>query len=147
MNPGSFTQYTGFTEKEILELCDEAGMETISSGEYESLWQKTSVTESLISYILKFAYVACLDRFLKVEELPSGKGLADIVFLPKQNTAYPAMLIELKWNRSAEGALKQIKEKRYPAILEGYGGEIVLVGINYDTKTKKHDCVIERIIH
>ena len=99
--------------------------------------------EQALRSVVKFAYVACLESFLKVEELPSGKGLADIVFLPKRDTAYPAMVIELKWDISAEGAIEQIKEKKYPAVLQGYCGEIVLVGINYDTKTKKHDCVIE----
>ena len=55
------------------------------------------------------------------------------------------MLVELKWNNTAGGALQQIRNKNYPKILENYDREIVLVGINYDVKTKKHDCVIERM--
>ena len=55
------------------------------------------------------------------------------------------MIVELKWNKAADSAIQQIKEKRYPAILEGYVGEMVIVGINYDTKTKEHSCKIERI--
>ncbi len=53
------------------------------------------------------------------------------------------MIVELKWNREAEGAVKQIKERNYPKVLTNYGGRIVLVGINYDDDTKKHECVIE----
>ena len=51
---------------------------------------------------------------------------------------YPAMVVELKWNKSSEGAIGQIKEKNYPAVLKDYGGEIILAGINYDEKTRKH---------
>ena len=53
------------------------------------------------------------------------------------------MIIELKWNKSAEGALKQIKDRGYQHILQNYGGEVILVGINYDAETKEHKCVIE----
>lgn len=56
----------------------------------------------------------------------------------------PALVIELKWNKSSEGAIRQIKERNYPAVLEDYGGGIVLVGISYDTEKKVHSCVIER---
>lgn len=42
------------------------------------------------------------------------------------------MIIELKWNHSAEGAVAQIKDKRYPEAVKGYGGEVLLVRINYN---------------
>ena len=67
-----------------------------------------------------------------------------MVYLPKKASPLPALVIELKWNRSSGGALQQIKERNYPAVLEDYGGETVLVGINYDEKKKEHSCVIER---
>lgn len=53
--------------------------------------------------------------------------------------------IELKWNKPSEEAIGQIRKNHYPAVLEGYGGEIVMAGINYDTNTKEHSCVIERL--
>ena len=56
----------------------------------------------------------------------------------------PAIVVELKWNKSAEGAIEQIKEKKYGKILEEYGGEILLVGINYDKTSKAHQCIIEK---
>ena len=101
--------------------------------------------EQALRYVIKFAYIICIDYYLKVEELPTGHGLADVVFIPKQSTALPAMIVELKWNKTAEGALKQIKEKHYPELLSGYTGKMVLVGINYDEETKEHSCKIEKI--
>lgn len=100
--------------------------------------------EQSLRYVVKMAYISCVDQYAKVEELPSGHGIADLVFLPKRRSTLPAMLIELKWNKDAAGALKQIKENDYPKVLENYGGDLVLVGINYDGKTKVHSCEIEK---
>ena len=77
-------------------------------------------------------------------ELPSGKGFADVVYLPKRGVNRPALVVELKWNQTAEGAIKQIKEKQYVSWVEGYTGDILLVGINYNPKTKIHECTIEK---
>ena len=101
--------------------------------------------EQALRYVIKFAYIVCIDYYLKVEELPTDNGIADVVFIPKRDTSLPAMIVELKWNESAESAVEQIKKKNYPAILTGYEGELVLVGINYNEKTKDHSCKIERI--
>ena len=101
-------------------------------------------SEQALRYVIKFAYIAALDQYLKVEELPSGKGIADVVYLPKRNSLLPALVVELKWNESPEGAIRQIRERNYPAVLEGFGGEVVMAGIHYDAKTKAHSCLIER---
>ena len=101
--------------------------------------------EQALRYVIKFAYIICIDYYLKVEELPTGKGIADVVFIPKRDTSLPAMIVELKWNKTADSALEQIKNKNYPTLLNGYVGEMVLVGINYDVKTQDHSCKIERI--
>ena len=100
--------------------------------------------EQSLRYVVKMAYISCVDQYAKVEELPSGHGIADVVFLPKRRSTLPAMIVELKWNHDAEGAVKQIKERNYPKLLENYGGEIVLVGVNYDEKDKNHECRIEK---
>ncbi len=99
--------------------------------------------EQSLRYVVKMAYISCVDQYAKVEELPSGHGIADVVFLPKRRSTLPAMIVELKWNKDAEGAIKQIKDRDYPKILTNYGGRIVLVGINYDEDTKTHECLIE----
>lgn len=52
----------------------------------------------------------------------------------------------LKYNKSADTAIKQIKENRYQGALSGYQEKILLVGINYDAEGKEkknHTCVIE----
>ena len=101
--------------------------------------------EQALRYVIKFAYIVCVDKYMKVEELPSGKGVADVVYIPKKNTMDPAILVELKWKKTSEAAISQVKQKNYPAVLEEYGGEIFLVGINYDEKRKMHSCEIERV--
>lgn len=61
----------------------------------------------------------------------------------------PALVIELKWKQSVEGAIAQIKERKYPSALSGYGGGILLVGISYEKEGEKnkhrHICVIEKV--
>lgn len=90
------------------------------------------------------AYIACDEEFIRNDELPSGHGYTDVVFIPKRGSAMPVILVELKWNKSAELAIQQIKDRDYPYALKGYGGDILLVGVNYDVKTKKHTCKIEK---
>lgn len=101
--------------------------------------------EQSLRYAVKFAYIVCIDKYMKVEELPSGKGLTDVVYVPKSDTALPALVVELKWEETADSAIDQIKRNDYPAVLKDYSGEIVLVGIGYDSKTNEHSCVIERV--
>ena len=104
--------------------------------------------ESLRS-VIKLAYYTYRDHYLQFEELGAGEGFADIVYLPKQNSAWPALIIELKWNQSADGAIAQILNKKYPNALKSFEGEILLVGVNYDKNApsgkRKHACKIIRI--
>lgn len=58
----------------------------------------------------------------------------------------PAVIIELKWDKSAKGAIDQIKEKHYVDTLKDYRGNLLLAGINYDRDTKFHTCVIEKVV-
>lgn len=85
--------------------------------------------------------------FQPVRELPTGRGFADFVYLPKSEyrTSYPALLVELKWNKSTDTAIEQIWDKKYPDSILEYTGNILLVGINYNKKTKEHECRIEKI--
>lgn len=99
--------------------------------------------EQSLRYVVKMAYISCVDQYAKVEEFPSGHGIADVVFLPKRRSTLPAMIVELKWNKDAQGAIAQIKDRNYPKALTNYGGRIVLVGVNYDEDSKEHSCVIE----
>ncbi len=100
--------------------------------------------EQALRMVIMLAYVSRVDDYCDFQELPGGKGYADILFFPKKNSRKPALLIELKWNHSAGGAIEQIKEKGYCDAISGYGGDILLVGINYDEKEKVHTCQIEK---
>lgn len=66
-----------------------------------------------------------------------------MVYLPKRDRSVPALVVELKWDRSAEGAIAQIKKKGYADWVKGYTGDVLLVGVNYDKETKEHQCRIE----
>ncbi|MCQ2191270.1 MAG: ATP-binding protein [Paludibacteraceae bacterium] len=90
------------------------------------------------------AYFYANTRYTLVKELPTGKGYADLVLIPYLPNI-PALVIELKHNKSAESALQQIKDKNYCQALTQYQGDVLFVGINYDEKTKEHTCKIEKV--
>lgn len=103
--------------------------------------------ENSLSCAIGLAYYSARKDYKLIRELPSGKGFADIVFLPLPHTNKPALVVELKYNRSAGAAIQQIKDRQYTQALEGYAGEILLVGVNYDRENpnKPHSCVIEKV--
>ncbi len=100
--------------------------------------------EQALRSTIRFAYISCMDEFMKVEELASGIGYADVVYIPKKASSMPILLIELKWNKTDEGAVSQMKKNHYPQVFQDYSGDILIVGINYDVKSKKHTCKIEK---
>ena len=100
--------------------------------------------EQALRAVIKYAYIAAFGQYVKVEEMPSGKGIADVVFIPAPLSRLPAIVIELKWNKTSGGAIAQIKNKIYTAALKPYAGNILLVGINYNEKTGEHMCSMEK---
>ena len=95
--------------------------------------------ENALSCVISLAYYSARNYYTMIRELPSGKGYADMVFLPRKNHQdKPAMVVELKWDKSSQGAIQQIKDKEYVKALQDYSGKILLVGINYNQKSKKH---------
>ena len=99
--------------------------------------------ENALAYTLLLAYISARDYYTMIREMPTGKGFADIAFDSKIDDK-PAMIIELKWNQEVNTAIDQIKEKKYPKGLEKYKDNLLIVGISYDKKTKKHTCHIEK---
>ena len=97
--------------------------------------------ENALAYTVYLALISARNYYSIVRELPSGKGFADIAFITF--TDKPAMIVELKWDKDANSAIKQIKNKQYPKSLEKYQDNLIMVGINYDKVTKKHTCIIE----
>ncbi len=98
---------------------------------------------SLANVIAISLFLSTTNTYNVVRELPTGKGYADLVYLPKPGVNKPALLIELKFDKSAQTAITQIKEKNYLQFFKDYKGEVLLVGINYSKDTKTHQCIIE----
>ncbi len=102
--------------------------------------------ENSLSCTINLAFYFAREYYTMIRELPTGKGFADICMIPRKiHLDKPAVIIELKWDKDVNGALEQIKEKHYTSALQDYQGNILLVGINYDRKNKKHTCLIEKV--
>lgn len=103
--------------------------------------------ENSLICAIGLAYYSARKYYRLIRELPAGHGFADIVFLPLPSADKPALVVELKYDKSADAAIRQIKDRRYTQALEGYTGEILLVGISYakEDKNKHHRCIIERV--
>ena len=99
--------------------------------------------ESSLKTAIILAYYTATSKYTVVKELPTGRGFADIGFIPL-NKKDPGMVVELKYDKDAESAIKQIKNKNYPKVFENYLDNLLLVGVNYDKSTKVHECKIEK---
>lgn len=127
-------------EKRVAEGLDHAHTEVASILAYND--------ENSLACAISLAYYSARKDYLMVREFPSGRGFADVVFLPLPGTApKPALVIELKYEKSAASALQQIRDRHYTQALEHYTGEILLVGVNYakDSRDKPHSCIIEKL--
>lgn len=128
-------------ENAVAEGIEKIHTQYISSIQYNN--------ENSLSSVLAIAYLSAMQYYFRpVREMPTGRGFADFVFIPKPEYVeeYPALLVELKWNKNANAAIQQIKERKYPSAFEQYTGNILLVGISYDKKNKEHQCVIEELV-
>lgn len=103
--------------------------------------------ENSLACAIGLAYYSARKDYMMVREFPTGKGFADIVFLPLPHTGKPALVVELKYDRSVASAMRQIRDRQYTQAIEGYTGEILLVGITYnkEDQNKPHSCVIEKM--
>lgn len=126
-----------YNEEKVAELIDKAHSDNTSILKYND--------ENSLSCVISLAYYSARKTYTIEREPPAGKGFADLIFKPRKNSSNPAMIVELKYDKSAEGALEQIKKKQYADCLKDYSGEILLVGINYDKEDKRHTCKIEKI--
>ncbi len=147
--PDRFTKFAGYAQEVLISIEHEdaervAEILQIMHNEFVSSIRYHD--ENSLCCVIMIAMLASLKTYHKaVREFPCGKGFADLVYLPlRKDTNKPAILMELKWNKSAKTAITQIKERQYPKSLEDYAGEILLVGIDYQKETKEHTCIIER---
>ena len=100
--------------------------------------------ENSLACVLGLAYYFARNNYIIHREYATGKGYADLVLIPRKNVDSPALIIELKYDKDAQTAISQIKNKNYPQKISEYTGDILLVGINYDKYTKHHECQIEK---
>ena len=118
---------------------------------HDKAGNKTYHDEAALSYAIRYAYYAGQKYYTILPEVDSGKGFADLILIPSpEYPDKPALVIELKYDKNADGAIAQIKRRNYPDRLVHYKGNILLIGINYDKdisnenlQFKHHTCVIE----
>ena len=135
------------SSRKLLEALWEGDADAVAAG-IEKAHDEISILqyndENSLSCTINLAFYFAREYYTIVRELSTGKGFADVCMIPrKRYVDKPAIVIELKWDKSAVGALDQIKEKQYGNALKDYQGNLLLVGINYNKTTKKHECVIE----
>lgn len=123
-------------EQEVASAIETAHMEFSSILKYND--------ENSLRCVLRLACYNAINEYTVLDEMPTGKGYADVVFLPRPSSDKPALVLELKYDQSAEGAIAQIKNRSYTEKLQAYKDNLLLVGVNYDKKGKKHTCIIER---
>ncbi len=121
----------------VAKALDEAHIHATTNRSYNN--------EDGLQCAIYLSYIYALNKYNIIREMPAGKGVADLVYIPVKEKI-PALIIELKHNKSTDSALNQIRNKQYFDSLKDYYGEIVFVGINYDEKDKTHKCKIERFL-
>ena len=124
-------------EAEVADMIDSVHQENTSILTYND--------ENALSCVITLAYYYARNEYTQIRELPAGRGFADIVYIPKRHSDKPAMVIELKYDRTAGSAIDQIRNRKYVEALKDYHGNLLLVGINYNKVTKKHECKIEKL--
>lgn len=133
----------------LLQATLDGDAEAVASGIDKVHDENTSILsyndENSLACVLSIAYYYSRNDYVVHRELATGKGFADLVLIPRKNVESPVIILELKYNKDADSAIEQIKRKQYPAKVEQYADNLLLVGINYDKKTKQHACRIERV--
>lgn len=122
-------------EEAVAHALDESHIHVTSNRSYNN--------EDALQSAIYLAYIYALNKYTVIKEMTTGKGFADVVYIPFVDDM-PALIIELKHNKCAESAIDQIRNRQYFDSLSHYNGELLLVGINYDEQTKTHTCKIER---
>ena len=102
--------------------------------------------ENSLACVLSIAYYYARNNYIFHREYVSGKGVADLVLIPRKNVDSPAIVVELKCGSPVETAISQIEQKNYPAKVAEYADNLLLVGISYDKKSKQHSCVIKKAV-
>jgi hypothetical protein len=132
--------------EQLLQAVIDGDEEAVAQGVDAAHDENTSIlsynNEDSLACVLSLAFYYAKNDYIFHRELPTGKGFADIALIPRKGVNKPAILLELKFNQSADSALEQILRKEYKGKVAQYDGNVILVGISYDKQTKKHECRI-----
>lgn len=134
--------------EELLAATLRGDEEAVARGIDQAHDENTSILsyndENSLSCVLSIAYYYAKNDYIVHRELAGGKGFADLVMVPRKNVDSPALIVELKFGKDANSAIRQIKEKNYPESIAEHKDNLLLVGVNYDKETKTHTCRIEK---
>ncbi len=134
--------------EQLLQATLDGDSEAVARGVDAAHDENTSIlsynNENSLACVLSIAYYYARNDYVIHRELPTGKGFADLVLIPRKNVDSPAIVLELKYNRDADSAITQIQRRQYPAKVAEHATDLLLVGINYDREKKTHECQIER---
>ena len=101
--------------------------------------------ESSMQSAILMAYFYARNEYTILSEVATGAGYADVVLVPALRPL-PVIIIELKRDGEPEVALEQIKSRNYAhAFRHNLCKGAVLVGVSYDSESKRHRCVIEKV--
>lgn len=135
--------------EQLLQATLDGDEEAVAQGVDTAHDENTSIlsynNENSLACVLSIAYYYAKNNYIMHRELPTGKGFANIVLIPRKNIESPAIVLELKYDRDADSAIDQILRKQYPGKVAQHHGSLLLVGINYDKKEKTHQCQIRKI--
>ncbi len=131
---------------------DEAAVAEMVEDAHNRVSNKTYHDEAALSYGVQLAYYAAQKYYTTIQEMDTGKGYADLAYFPAPKYPdKPALLIELKYGKSTDAAMEQIRRQKYLDRFEHYKGNTLVIGINYDRdipadhpEFKHHTCRIER---
>jgi hypothetical protein len=118
---------------------------------HDKAGNKTYNDEAALSYGIQLAYYAAQGYYTDIQELDTGKGYADLAYIPSPHfSEKPVLLIELKYGKDTDAAMDLVRKRNYLDKFIHYKGNILVIGINYDKdipntdpNLKHHTCVIE----
>jgi len=105
--------------------------------------------EAELAAVIRLVYLEARDLYRIEREDKAGIGYVDFIFYPMIRSD-DCIILELKVDKPAKEAVRQIKERRYDLKFRGklgeepmYTGRILAVGMAYNKQDKRHSCIVE----
>ena len=52
--------------------------------------------EQFLRYVIQLVYIVCIDYYMKVDALPTGYEITNVVFISKYDTTLPDVIVEIE---------------------------------------------------